>query len=181
MSLKASAFIGTSLDGFIAREDGGLDWLDEAQKLVPAGEDAGYKAFADTIDVLVMGRNTYEKVLSFEQWPYGNKKVVVLSNTCINFPADFPKTVSHSSEPPKKLYKRLQKEGAKRLYIDGGNTIQRFLEVGLLDDITITVVPFIIGNGIPLFTKTEKDIPLKLISSKKYDFGFVQSTYEVIK
>jgi dihydrofolate reductase len=181
MSLKASSFIATSLDGFIARVDGNLDWLDEANKLVPKGEDAGFGVFMNSVDVLVMGRNTFEKVLSFGEWPYGDKKVIVLSSRQLGIPENIAKTVSHSSESPEELRERLSQEGAKRLYIDGGNTIQRFIASGLLNDITITLIPVAIGSGIPLFAKTEKDTSLKLISSKKYDFGFVQSTYEIIK
>ncbi|MBT5855163.1 dihydrofolate reductase [bacterium] len=181
MSLKVSVFIATSLDGFIAREDGSLDWLDEANKLVPQGEDAGYQAFFDSIDVLVMGRNSYEKVLSFGQWPYADKRVIVLSRKVLKIPDNISETVSHSSESPSELYSRLDSEGGKHLYIDGGNTIQRFLSDCLVDQMIITTVPFVIGSGIPLFRKTEKDVRLQLVSSKAYEFGFVQSCYVVVK
>jgi dihydrofolate reductase len=179
MSLISSVYIATSLDGYIARENGDLDWLDAAQAIVPKGEDLGYYKFMETIDVLVMGRKTYEKVLSFGLWPYGEKPVIVLSSNKIEFPNDLGQNVSCSSESPKELCERLANEGTKRLYIDGGITIQRFLTEGLINDITITVIPVILGSGIPLFGKAGEDISLKHVATKNYDFGFVQLTYEV--
>lgn len=79
MPTKCSVFIATSLDGFISRDDGSIDWLMQANTLVPPGEDGGYKSFISTVDGLIMGRNSYEKVLSFDEWPYGNLPVVVLN------------------------------------------------------------------------------------------------------
>ena len=179
MGLKSSVFIATSLDGFIARENGELDWLDAANATVPEGEDCGYVDFMDTIDVLVMGRKTYEKVLSFGMWPYEDTPVIVLSSNKIEIPNDLVQSVSCSSESSKELCERLPNEGAKRIYVDGGATIQRFLAEGLINDITITVIPVILGSGIPLFANAGRDISLKHITTKTYDFGFVQSTYEV--
>jgi dihydrofolate reductase len=181
MSLRASVFIAVSRGGFIARGGGELDWLDAANATVPEGEDCGYQAFMDSIDVLIMGRKTYENVLSFGQWPYGSKPVIILSRHIIEIPDELIQTVSHSSESPKELYERLSKKGAKRLYIDGGLTIQRFLAEGLINDLTMTVIPVIIGSGIPLFGNNGQDIPLKQIATKTYDFGFVQLSYEVLK
>ena len=180
MSLISSVFVATSLDGFIARTNGELDWLDSANATVPKGGDCGYLAFFDSIDALIMGRKTYQKVLSFGKWPYESKPVIVLSSNKIKIPDPMAQTVSHSSEFPKELCKRLEKEGAERLYVDGGFTINRFLAEGLINDLTITVVPVILGGGIPLFGNLKKDIPLKHIATKTYDFGFVQLTYEVV-
>ena len=179
MSLTSSVFIAVSLDGFIARPGGELDWLDAANTTVPEGEDCGYNAFMGSIDVLIMGRLTYEQVLSFGNWPYGNKPVVVLSTNLIEIPEDLTETVSCSSESPNKLCERLSIEGAKRLYIDGGITIQRFLAAGLINDLTITVIPTILGSGRSLFGNAEKDIHLRHIATKTYEFGFVQLTYEM--
>ena len=181
MSLISSVFIATSLDGFIARSNGDLDWLDAANASVPEGEDCGYNDFMKDIDILVMGRKTYEKVLSFGVWPYGDKPVIILSRNKIEFPPYLPKTVSCSSELPEDLCKRLSSEGAKQLYIDGGLTIQRFLADGLIDNITITTIPIILGEGIPLFNGPKNDILLKHIKTKVFHFGFVQTTYKVIK
>ena len=179
MSLKTSVYIATSLDGYIARENGELDWLDAANATVPEGVDCGYFQFMETIDVLVMGRKTYEKVLSFGMWPYGNTPVVVLSSNKIEFPNDLNQNVTCSSESPKELCERLANEGAKRLYVDGGKTIQGFLAEGLITDLTITVIPVVIGSGIPLFKNSGKDISLEHFATKTFDFGFVQLTYEV--
>jgi len=133
----------------------------------------------DSIDVLIMGRITYEQVLSFGEWPYGNKPVIVLSRNKIEIPDDLTQTVSYSSESPKELYDRLSNEGTKRLYIDGAITIQRFLADGLINDFTITIIPVILGSGKPLFGNVAQDILLRHIATRIYDFGFVQLTYEV--
>ena len=181
MSLISSVFIATSLDGFIARPGGELDWLDAANATVPESEDCGYHTLFNSIDVLIMGRKTYEKVLSFGQWPYESKPVIVLSRNKIKIPEKLAKIVSHSSESSKELCERMSKEGVKRLYIDGGITIQRFLDEGLINDITITIIPVILGDGIPLFSNLKKDISLKHVATKTYSFGFVQLTYEIVK
>jgi dihydrofolate reductase len=181
MSIKVYVYIATSLDGFIARKDGGLDWLDEANVKVPNGEDCGFHKFMDSIDVLIMGRRTYEKVLSFGEWPYGSTPVVVLSRNSIAFPINIPDTVTHSSESPRDLLGRLSFEGVKHVYLDGGVTIQGFLSEGLVDDITVTIIPVIIGEGIPLFGSIKKDILLTHRRTKAFEFGFVQSTYSVNK
>lgn len=179
MSAKASVFIATSLDGFIARPDGSIDWLNDVNAVVPSGEDCGYKEFMASVDVLVMGRNTFELALTFEAWPYEGKRVVVLSSKPLIVPTELPNTVSASSEPPDVLVKRLSAEGAQRLYVDGGITIQRFLSAGLIDDITITLIPVILGQGRPLFGPIENDIPLVHIATKTFEFGFVQIKYRV--
>ncbi len=181
MSAKVSAYIATSLDGFIARNDGALDWLDKANTIVPEGEDCGFQAFMDSVDMLIMGRKTYEQVLSFGEWPYGRTPVVVLSRNSISFPSSVPDTVTHSSEPPRDLLERLSDEGVQHVYVDGGVTIQGFLAEGLLDEITITVIPVILGDGIPLFGSIEKDISLTHVRTTAFDFGFVQTTYSVNK
>jgi len=174
-----SVYIATSLDGYIAREDGSLDWLDEANATAPEGEDFGFRAFMESVDAMVMGRKTYEKVLSFGQWPYGETPVVVMSRNAISFPKELPKEVSHSSEAPRDLFDRLSGDGIKHVYVDGGATIQGFLADGLVDEITVTVIPVILGGGIPLFGPLEKDVRLTHVRTKAFAFGFVQSTYAV--
>ncbi|TQV80039.1 dihydrofolate reductase [Exilibacterium tricleocarpae] len=180
MSLISSVYIATSLDGFIARENDDLDWLDAANATVPEGEDCGYQDFMSSVDALVMGRSSYEKVLSFGAWPY-DKPVTVLSRNSLDIPAAISHRVFHSNETPAALHQRLSQQGVRRLYVDGGITIQRFLSAGLIDDITITVIPVILGSGKPLFGPLEKDIALRHVATKTYDCGFVQSTYTVIK
>ncbi len=179
MSARVSVFIATSLDGFIARKGGNLDWLDAANETVPSGEDCGYGEFMQSVDALVMGRNTFEKVLSFGDWPYGDTAVTVLSRNPIRFPNSLPDTVKHSSEVPKTLCNRLSNEGVKHIYVDGGITIQRFLTEGLIDDILITVIPVLLGEGIPLFGPLAQDISLTHTGTKAFDFGFVQLRYDV--
>ena len=181
MSVKVSVYIATSLDGFIARADGNLDWLDEANAMVPEGEDCGFGAFMSSVDTLLMGRKTYEKVLSIGIWPYGDTPVVVLSRSQISFPDHLPSTVSHSSEQPTELLNRLAGEGVQHVYVDGGKTIHGYLLEGLIDEITITVIPVILGEGIPLFGLVKNDIHLTHIRTTVFDFGFVQSTYAVEK
>ena len=117
---------------------------------------------------------------SFGEWPYGDKAVVVLSRKALEVPDSLSATVSHSSETPEALCKRLAGQGNKRLYIDGGMTIQRFLAAGLITDLTITTIPVILGSDIPLFGRLDQDIALKHVSRTSYDFGFVQSTYDVV-
>jgi len=179
--MKASVYVGTSLDGFIARRDGSIDWLNEAQGLVPEGEDCGYKAFMDTVDTLIMGRKTFEQVLTFGPWHYGDTPVVVLSHNPVTIPSHLPDTVSHSSESPRALLDRLSSQGVKHVYVDGGNTIQGFLAESLIDEITMTTVPVALGDGIPLFGPMEKDLKLTHVSTIPYDFGFVQTTYQIKK
>ena len=181
MKIKASVFVATSLDGYIAREDGDVGWLNEASAGLPDGEDCGFQAFMDSVDALIMGRKTFEQVLTFGPWPYGRTPVVVLSRNAISLPPDLPDTVSHSSELPRELLKRLAQEGVEHVYVDGGNTVQGFLAAGLIDDITITVIPVILGGGISLFGSLDHDVELTHVRTIAYDFGFVQTTYSVNK
>jgi dihydrofolate reductase len=177
--IRCSAFIATSVDGFISRGDGRIDWLIEANAAVPAGEDCGYAKFFSTVDALVMGRHTFEQARSFADWPYGSKPVVVMSRSLTRLPADVPETVSLSAVAPATLVRRLAAEGVQHLYVDGGLTIQSFLAAGLIGEITITVIPILLGTGRPLFGPLEKDVRLELLSSTAYPFGFVQTTYRV--
>ncbi len=180
MTTKVSVFIATSPDGYIARADGGLDWLDAANATLPAGEDCGFRSFMQSVDALVMGRNSFEKVVTFGHWPYGNTPVTVLSSSEIAFPDNVPASVRHSSESPTELCQRLHLEGVRHIYVDGGNTIQRFLSAGLVNEITLTVIPIILGDGIRLFGSTNDDIPLKCTGAQAYDSGFVQLKYAVV-
>lgn len=179
MSARVSVYIATSLDGYIARNGGELDWLDNASATVPDGEDCGFQEFMDSIDTMVMGRKTYERVLSFGQWPYGQIPVVVLSRNPVSFPPSLANTLSHSSESPRDLLHRLSGEGTQHVYVDGGATIQGFLSEGLVDQITVTVIPVLLGEGLRLFGQIRSDIHLTHIRTIAYEFGFVQTTYSV--
>ena len=176
--MKASVFIATSLDGFIARSDGGLDWLGEP--VDESGEDYGYRESMDTVDVLVMGRNTFEQVLAFAEWPYGTKPVVVLSSRSLCIPPRIATTVETMSGSPAQVVARLAERGAKHLYIDGGQTIQRFLSARLIQRLIITRIPILIGCGISLFGPLAQDILLRHVGTQSFTNGLVQSEFEVV-
>ena len=177
--MQASVYIATSLDGFIARVNGDLDWL-AAGESADSGEDYGYKEFLATVDILVMGRHTYEKVLTFEAWPYGSKPVVVLSGKPVPIPPHLAASVAWLSGAPGELVQRLAERGARHLYVDGGKTIQRFLAAGCIQQLIITRLPIILGSGIPLFGPQTHEIRLRHIATRQFANGFVQSQYEVV-
>jgi len=177
MKTKVSVFIATSLDGFIARPDGDIDWLDRFDS--PPNEDYGFRKFFDSIDVLVMGRNTFEKVLTFDTWPYGNRKVVVMSSGSPAIPDSLSDHVFVSSASPEELVEELSGQKPVHIYVDGGKTIQRFLAAGLLDELIITRLPVLIGDGIPLFGPLDADIELEHIETRQFGNGLEQSRYRV--
>ncbi|MFN8383166.1 MAG: dihydrofolate reductase family protein [Anaerolineales bacterium] len=176
MSPKISVYIAVSLDGFIARKDGGLDWLPPGSE---GDEDFGYAEFMSAVDFIVMGRNTYEKVLSFGNWPY-DKKVIVLTSRDLTLAPELAEKVEALRLSPRELVHQMDIRGAKGIYLDGGITIQRFLREGLVHEMTITTIPILIGEGLPLFGPLEKDIKLELINSRSFKNGFVQSKYKVL-
>lgn len=177
--MTCTSFIATSMDGFIAREDGGIDWLTELEP--PPGEDYGYAAFMATVDVLVMGRNTYEKMLTFPEWYYGDKPVVVLTRGELEIPKRLKKTVSTMHADPVAVVAELHQKGARHLYVDGGVTVQGFLNAGLLDQFIITRIAILLGRGIPLFGRTPGDVKLKHLETQTFSTGFVQSRYDVLR
>lgn len=176
---KVFVFIATSLDGFISRKDGSIDWLTKFNEAAPPGEDCGYKEFISSIDLIVMGRNTFEQVLTFGEWPYNKIKLVVLSSKLKHVPEHLKKMVTLDSDTPKNLLLKLSSKGYKNIYLDGGITIQKFLNEGMIDEITITTIPILIGEGKPLFGHLNGDVRLELVQSKSYHFGVVQSKYNV--
>lgn len=180
MTLRTSVFIATSLDGYIARPDGAIDWLEQANACVPAGEDCGYAAFMATVDLLVMGRATFEKVLAFPAWPFADRPVWVASRSGLALPGHLPPTVRVTVETPRQIVDSAQALGFRHLYVDGGQLIQAFLRDGLINELTITTIPVLLGAGRPLFGALPADVPLQLVSSRAYPFGFVQSTYRVL-
>jgi dihydrofolate reductase len=172
--VRASVFVGTSLDGFIARTNGDFDFL------FPSGrEPHGYDEFMATVDALVMGRNTYEKVLTFSTWPYGEKSVFVLSTHTL-LPAPAGAVVERMSGAPAEIVSQLVARGVGHIYVDGGITVQRFLEAGLIQRLIITRVPVLIGAGIPLFGAIQHDIVLSHVGTRQYASGLVQSEYGVV-
>jgi dihydrofolate reductase len=169
-------FVGVSVDGFIARLDGALDFLDAG-----GDEPHGYEEFMATVDLLIMGRKTFETVLGFGVWPYDTKPVVVLSNGPLDLT---PATrrggrVEQMAGAPADLVAALSARGMRRAYLDGGATIQGFLRAGLVDRLILTRVPVLIGSGIPLFGKLLEDVPLRHVSTKVFRSGLVQTEYAV--
>ncbi len=162
-----------SLDGFIARPDGRLDWLEPMQV---AGEDYGYGEFFDTVDTVVIGRRTYEVTLGFDEWPYEGKRVVVLAHAALA-PLHGERFFAGS---PAALAEALWAEGARRVYVDGGFVVSQFLRAGLLDDLVVSVVPIVLGEGIRLFQGTMTERRLLLRSAEAFPSGLVQLRYRVV-
>jgi dihydrofolate reductase len=169
--VRASVFIATSLDGFIARANGDLDWLPSG-----GGEEHGYEAFMATVDALVIGRKTFETVLAFPAWPYGEKPVFVLSGRALA-PAPPGAVVERMSGTPADIVAQLEARGIQHAYVDGGITIQRFLQAGLIQRLIITRIPVLLGSGIPLFGDLHRDVVLRHVGTRQYASGLVQSEY----
>lgn len=171
-------FIAVSLDGYIARQDGDIDWL--LQRDDPA-EDHGYAEFIADKDWIVMGRGSYEKVLTFAEWPY-DLPVLVLSRQLTDppVPEALKGKVQFSRRAPKEVIEDLAAQNVHRVYIDGGQLIQSFLREGLVADIVITTVPVLLGSGKPLFGNLLQDVDLTLLSSRSFPSGLVQSHYRVM-
>jgi dihydrofolate reductase len=172
--MKLSVFCGVSVDGFLARPDHALDFLDTGAQ-VPHG----FEEFYGSVDVVVIGRRTFEVVLTFGKWAYGKKSVVVLSSRPLDFSQVKGGVVEPMSGEPAEIVRLLTARGFKHAYIDGGITIQRFLAAGLIDRLVITRVPVLIGEGIPLFGPVPRDIVLRHVATRCYRGGLVQSEYEL--
>ncbi|WP_339908661.1 dihydrofolate reductase family protein [Symmachiella dynata] len=181
MPLTCSVFIATSSDGFIARADDNIDWLDDPAYTMLATEDFGYAEFTGSIDTLVMGRRSFEKVLTFSNWPYDDLPVVVLSSRTIHIPAELQTKVRCMHLEPHELVAQLEAEGLQHLYIDGGETIRRFLRAGLIADMTITRLPVLLGEGIQLFGTIDHDIRLSHDWTRTFGNGFVQTKYRIVR
>ncbi|TFC01590.1 dihydrofolate reductase [Cryobacterium adonitolivorans] len=177
-SLIGCVFVGTSLDGFIARENGDFDWL------VAAGDaigETGYDEFFASVDALVVGRATFDTVRGFVDWPYAGKRVLVLSRTLLrSFDVESePDATAHATLDD--VIATLVAEGHRRVYVDGGRTIQSFLRAGLIREITITRAPVLLGAGIPLFGPLDGDVQLRHVGTRELGAGFTQSSYEVLR
>lgn len=163
-----AVYIATSLDGYIARADGGLDWLKAVER---EGEDYGYADFAATVDTLLLGRKTYDTVLTFGAWPYGDKRCLVLTHR----PAAPRYTERFVSGTPAEVLAAVPE--AKKIYVDGGDVIRQFLQAGLVDELTLSTVPILLGGGIPLFAPGFPERRFQLVRSTSYPSGLVQSHY----
>lgn len=177
--MRASVFIAASLDGFIARPDGGLDWLAPGPDGTP-GEDHGYSAFIDTIDAILIGRNTFDIVLGFDTWPYGDKPVWVLTNRPLPDVLPEGANVRTIAGNAPGVVAAMEAAGVRHAYVDGGRVIQGFLVAGLIQGFVVNHIPVLLGAGIPLFGPLPGDVRLSHIATQTYPSGFVQSRYEVV-
>ena len=172
--MKTTVYIGTSLDGFIARADGDIDWLVQfgnAEAL------KAYEEFISRIDAIVIGRGTYNKVLTFPTWPY-EQKAYLLSNSIKQIPDNLNEKITLLSMNPKDLLNYLSENGLSNIYVDGGKVIQEFLREDLIDELIISKVPVLLGSGIPLFGFHNADLPFKHIQTQIASNGLVRSYYE---
>lgn len=172
---RGHVFIATSLDGFIARPDGTLDWL--LSRDAP-DEDHGYDAFIAKMDCIVMGRGCYEAVRAFPEWPY-TLPVLVLSHQLSgqSVPEDLAGKVTFAAFTPEQAMQHLAAQGHRNAYVDGGQIVQSFLRARLIDSLTITTAPVLIGQGRPLFGALPQDIPLRHEGTRAFPSGLVQSTW----
>lgn len=177
--ISCHVFISTSLDGFIARTDGALDWL---MKHNIDGEDHGFDELIDTVDGIIMGRRSYEIISEFAHWPY-SKPTIVMSRslTQSDVPGDLQNKVHVSDLPPEYLAQTLALKGWKSAYVDGGRLIQSFLAAGLIDDMTLTQIPILLGEGLRLFGSSPRDIDLELIKTAAFPSGLINTTYRIKK
>jgi dihydrofolate reductase len=173
--MKVSVFVGTSVDGFIARPNGDFDFLPAG-----GGEPHGYNEFMATVDALVIGRKTFEIVLALPEWPYGDKRVVVLSSRPVDFSRVSGGIVEQMAGTPAEIVAKLAASGVQHIYVDGGITIQNFLRAGLVQRLTITRVPVLIGEGTPLFGSVPRDVRLRHVATQHYPSGLVKSEYTVV-
>ena len=184
--MKCSVFIATSVDGYIATPDGGVDWLQAAgDPSADMGDsaDMGFADYLSTVDCMIMGRKCLEKIASFEltpeQWPYGDIPIVTLSNTLSAVPAGLPETVEIYIGPLDALIEQLETRGCRHAYVDGGTTITGMLELGLINEVTLTRAPVLLGAGLPLFGPLKRSIKLEDARSQAFPNGFVQTCYRV--
>lgn len=173
--IRTSVFVGISLDGFLARKNDALDWLEGGD-----GEPHGFEEFFATVDALLIGRRTYNVVLGFDAWPYGETPVFVLSSKPLA-PAPADVHVERIEGDPPAVLAQLEARGFGHVYVDGGVTIQGFLRAGLIDRLTVSTLPVLIGTGIPLFGPTGRDIRLRHVATRTFKGGLVQSEYEIPK
>lgn len=181
MRPRCSVYVGASLDGFIAGPGGDIEWLMRPEYTPEEGKGLDFATFFAGVDALVMGRNSFEKVVTFDEWYYGDKPVVVLTGRPLEVPERLKAQVRLDAGPPAEVAARLAAQGAKHLYLDGGETIRRFLRAGLVDEITVTCIPILVGDGIPLFGTLGVEVPLRLLDTAPVGNGLVQLRYEVAR
>ena len=171
-------FMAMSLDGFVARTDHAIDWLEKQQTV---GEDHGYDDFMASVDGLVMGSGSFKKVLTFQSWPY-IKPVIVMSKslTTDDVPQDLGGKVEISRLSPEELLLSLNQRGWGRAYVDGGRLVQSFIQAGLIKDMTVTIIPILIGDGLRMFGTLDRDVDLELVGSRAFESGLVTNEYRLL-
>jgi dihydrofolate reductase len=189
--MRVSLFVETSKDGFIAAEDGNMDFFKESHAVVPAGETCGYTAFLESTDAVVMGRKTFDVVKNLQtaqgeqMWWYGSKPLFVLSRDAsrVVVPASLQASganVTHLFGTPTEALAKLEALGFRHVYVDGGGeVIRQFIASGLVDDATVTVLPMLLGKGIPFLASEEHKRKLKAVVERNYSFGFTQTAFNV--
>ncbi|MGI9319072.1 MAG: dihydrofolate reductase family protein [bacterium] len=184
--MKCSVFIATSVDGFIAKKDGSVDWLHTVGKRgVDLGNEAdmGMARFMASVDCMIMGRKTMDVInsmnLAAEDWPYGDTRIIVLSHSLHEPPKGMEDKIEIYGGDIISLMQRLEREGHSHAYVDGGTTIQAFIDRQLIDEMTITRVPVLLGEGIPLFGRTAKEVNLEQCSAKAFANDFMQEHYKL--
>ena len=178
--MSRTVYCGVSVDGFLAREDDRFDFLSAGGEPSP-GEDYGFAEFMKTIDALVMGRRTFEVVRPFKEWPYGKTPVFVWTHRPLDLPPDYPHPVEATSGDPADVVAQLAQRGLHRLYVDGGRTIQAFMNAGLIDRLVVSRVPVLIGRGISLFGPLAHDVKLEHVATKVWPGGMVRTEYAVMR
>ncbi len=175
--MQCLVYIATSLDGYIAGPQGEIDWLHNYPPPLPEEGDYGYGTFMDSVGALVMGKNSFEKVMTFDSWPYEGKRVIVVSRSLAKNDSRLEGRAELFSGTISQLLEKLEAEGLGRLYIDGGKLIQSFLADGKISEMTITTVPILLGNGLRLFGELAGPVELKLLDSRAFVSGMVQHHY----
>jgi len=177
--VKVSVFVATSMDGYIAREDNSIDWLENLE--ANGDQDYGYHEFISNIDAILMGRNTFDVVKKLKDWSYNGMPIFVLTHHPLDLHPGKYTNVHPIQGEPRQVLADLEKRGFNHLYIDGGKTITEFLSASLVDEMIITRIPILLGKGIPLFGSLEKEIKLELKSTIDFKDGLIQNTYKVFK
>jgi len=177
--MKASVFIAASVDGFIARLDNSLDWLENPR--TRPGQDYGYQQFIQSIDAFLMGRGTFDVIRKLKDWSAPKLPTFILTHRPLRLPAGKFSHVERIQGAPAEVYRELESRGFQHIYVDGGQVISAFLSASLIDEMIFTRIPILLGRGIPLFSGLDYEIKLELLSAIDFSDGFTQNKFRVLK